>query len=396
MGLGFGTDIASAATLDLTARNGNIVRITGTVATTAVTLNNGDQVWCYAVGAWPLTYNVTTMPTPGGVSYTCSAGDVVMFTKDGSGVITVEITRKNGLPVVTGSPIQPVSATVGSNALTVTINPTTLDFRSATLTSGTPITRTISAAISMTVSSGSTLGTVNAVQSDIAILAIDNAGTVEVAVVNIAGGNELSETGVISTTAEGGAGAADSATVIYSTTARTNVAYRVVGLVRSTQATAGTWASTPTIVQGAGGQAVFRGTSMVRLYTANGYGSTNTRIRRFTTVATNIGSSITYTDSATLGASFTINNSGVYSINYSDQFNTADALAITLNDTAPTGAPVVGETLSVDQSTGTNAPCSAAWTGYLTAGNVIYARSSGGSPAGVNTYANVFTIVRVA
>jgi len=264
---GAGADIASASTLDLTARTGNLVRITGTTATTAVTLNNGDRVWCYAVGAWPLTYNATTMPIPGGASYTCAAGDMVIFTKNGNGDLTVEIVRRNGLPVTSGSPIQPIVASVGSNALTVTLNPTSLDFRSSTLTTGTPVTRTVPTAISLTVSSGSTLGTVNAVQSDLYILAIDNAGTVELAIVNASGGNDLSETGVISTTAEGGAGAADSANVIYSTTARSNVAYRVVGLVRSTQATAGTWASAPSLVQGQGGNAL---SSMMSL----GYGQT--------------------------------------------------------------------------------------------------------------------------
>jgi hypothetical protein len=94
------------------------------------------------------------------------------------------------------------------------------------------------------------------VQSRIVVLALDNAGTVELAVVNIAGGNDLTETGVISTTAEGGAGAADSASVVYSTTARTGVAYRVVGYIESTQATAGTWATTPSTIQGQGGQAL--------------------------------------------------------------------------------------------------------------------------------------------
>jgi hypothetical protein len=87
-------------------------------------------------------------------------------------------------------------------------------------------------------------------------LAIDNAGTVELAVVNIAGGNDLTETGLISTTAEGGAGAADSNNVIYSNVARTSVAYRVVGYVESTQTTAGTWAAAPSTVQGCGGQAL--------------------------------------------------------------------------------------------------------------------------------------------
>lgn len=164
-------------------------------------------------------------------------------------------------------PIQPISASVAGNALTVTLNPTTLDFRSSTLGSGTVNTRTVSSAITMTVSSGSTLGTVNNVASRIVVLAIDNAGTVELAVVNLAGGNQLDETNLISTTAEGGAGAADSDSVIYSTTARSNVPYRVVGFIDSTQTTAGTWASAPTTIQGVGGQAL---TSLSSL----GYGQT--------------------------------------------------------------------------------------------------------------------------
>jgi hypothetical protein len=163
--------------------------------------------------------------------------------------------------------IQSITATAAANALTVTLNPTTLDFRSSTLTSGAVVTRTVSSAISVVVSSGSTLGTVSAIQSRIVVLAIDNAGTVELAVVNIAGGNDLTETGLITTTAEGGAGGADSASTIYSTTARTSVAYRVVGYVESTQATAGTWATTPSTIQGCGGQAL---TAMSSL----GYGQT--------------------------------------------------------------------------------------------------------------------------
>jgi hypothetical protein len=162
-------------------------------------------------------------------------------------------------PVVSttaSSKIQPITASVAANALTVTLNPTTLDFRSATIGSGTVTTINVSGAISVVVSSGSTLGTVSAVQNRLAVVAINNAGTVELAVVNLAGGTNLDETGVISTTAEGGAGAADSATVIYSTTARTNVAYRVVGYVESTQATAGTWATAPSTIQGYGGQAM--------------------------------------------------------------------------------------------------------------------------------------------
>lgn len=165
------------------------------------------------------------------------------------------------------SNIQPITASVATNALTITLNPTSLDFRSATLGSGTVNTRQISTAISLVISSGSTLGTVSAQQSRIVVLAIDNAGTVELAAVNISGGNQLDETNLISTTAEGGAGGADSASTIYSATARTNVAYRVVGFIQSTQSTAGTWATAPSIIQGMGGQAI---TAMGSL----GYGQT--------------------------------------------------------------------------------------------------------------------------
>lgn len=171
------------------------------------------------------------------------------------------------LPSATFSPIYPVSASVNASAMTVTLNPCSLAFRSTTLGSGTTSTATVTSPITMTVSSGSTLGTVNNTQSQIVVLAINNAGTIELAVVNIAGGNNLDETTLITTTAEGGAGAADSASTIYSTTARSSVAFRVVGVIISTQATAGTWNTAPSTIQGTGGQAL---TSMQSL----GFGQT--------------------------------------------------------------------------------------------------------------------------
>lgn len=58
--------------------------------------------------------------------------------------------------------------------------------------------------------------------------------------------------------------------------------------------------------------------NIVKVHTGNGHGSTNTRIRRFTTVLTNTGSAITYADSAANGASFTINETGLYAITYQD------------------------------------------------------------------------------
>jgi hypothetical protein len=152
------------------------------------------------------------------------------------------------------SKIQPITASVAASALTVTLNPTILDFRASPLTSGTVTTIAVPAAISVTIPSTSTMGTVSAVQSRIVVIAINNAGTVELAAVNISGGSVLDETTLITTTAAVAAG--NSATAYYSTTARTGVAYRVVGYVESTQATAGTWATAPSTLQGYGGQAL--------------------------------------------------------------------------------------------------------------------------------------------
>jgi len=160
--------------------------------------------------------------------------------------------------------IQPISASVSANALTITASALTLDFRSTTLGSG-AVTRVTGTPASLVVPSTGTLGTVSATQSRLAVLALNNAGTVELAVVNIAGSNDLTETGLISTTAI--SAAATSASVVYSTTARTSVAYRVIGYVESTQATAGTWATAPSTIQGYGGQALAAMSSL-------GYGQT--------------------------------------------------------------------------------------------------------------------------
>ena len=151
-------------------------------------------------------------------------------------------------------PIQPVTATVASSALTVGINATSLQFRSATLTTGVPTTALAVGALSLVVPSTATLGTVSAVQSQLVLVVLYNAGTPALGIVNISGGTNLDETTLLSTTAI--IAGSNSASVVYSASAITSSPFRVVGTVVSTQATAGTWATTPTLVQGQGGQAM--------------------------------------------------------------------------------------------------------------------------------------------
>jgi hypothetical protein len=152
-----------------------------------------------------------------------------------------------------------LTASVASNALTIAIktkagtdpsasDPVLCVFRNATLATGDYVVRSITAATSLVISSGSTLGTTNAVQSTLTVMVIDNAGTVELAVANNLGTMALTERDLISTTSEGGVGGADSTGVAYSATARSNVPYRVIGSITSTQATAGAWATSPSSI----------------------------------------------------------------------------------------------------------------------------------------------------
>ena len=179
-----------------------------------------------------------------------------------------DITSLTGLtsPIAETRQIQPISAVANTpaNGLTISASALSLEFRAAALTSG-AVSFVEGSPANLVVPSTATLGTVSAQQSRLVVLALNNAGTIELAVVNISGGNDLTETGVISTTAI--AGASNTANVIYSTTARTGVAYRVVGYVESTQATAGTWATAPSTIQGTGGQALAAMSSL-------GYGQT--------------------------------------------------------------------------------------------------------------------------
>jgi len=94
-----GANIASAATLNLSTATGNTLHVTGTTATSAVTMQAGQWVECIADGAWPLTYHATNNKlNTGGANYTCAAGDSVFFFYDGTTVYG-QIVKADGTAV---------------------------------------------------------------------------------------------------------------------------------------------------------------------------------------------------------------------------------------------------------------------------------------------------------
>jgi hypothetical protein len=253
-------DVASASTVDLTtlAPNTRHIRITGLTTINAFTVAAGQTYFVTFASSGTITNNANIV-TNTGQNISRLAGDSCIIRATAAN--TVEVLSywrvSTFYDPLYQSQIQPINAAINGGFSTLTIsanNPLQLDFRSSALNSGT-VNRRYGTPAPLTISLGSTLGTVNGVTADLAVLAIDNAGTIELAVRNMAGGPDLSETNLINTVAEGGGGAADSADVIYSNTARTAVPYRVLGVLRSTQPAAGSWTVQPSLVQGAGGNA---------------------------------------------------------------------------------------------------------------------------------------------
>lgn len=162
-----------------------------------------------------------------------------------------------------------LAASVSGNALTISIkgadgndpsasNAVDLLFGSATAATGTPVSRSHTAAASLVISSGSTMGAVSGVAFHLWIVDFDDGGTLRVGAINrIVGGASptrsfpVNDGTLASSTAEGGAGGADSAGVFYTGTGVTSKAYRILGYMEwsSGLATAGTWNVGPTKIR---------------------------------------------------------------------------------------------------------------------------------------------------
>lgn len=148
-----------------------------------------------------------------------------------------------------------LSTSVGSNALTISLitkagtapsisDPVYIPFRSATITSGIYAVAQATAATTLVISSGSTLGMVSAVPGYIFVYAIlDSSGVVRLAASRMP---FFAYGSPVNATAEGGGGAADSNAVLYAAASHTLRPVCLIGRILITEATAGTWASNAT------------------------------------------------------------------------------------------------------------------------------------------------------
>ncbi len=146
--------------------------------------------------------------------------------------------------------LQSITASISGNNLTIALNPTVIDFYNSSISNGVAVTRTVPSQIQIVIPNGATLGASNSIRMRIAVLAIDNSGVIELAVVNSYGTFNFDDTNVITTTAI--SSSSNSANIIYSNSSRTGVSFRLIGIVDSTQATAGIYAIAPSLVRGFG------------------------------------------------------------------------------------------------------------------------------------------------
>lgn len=183
--------------------------------------------------------------------------------------ISGDVLENFGLTCSTNSNVLTVTVTNGTGGVPSVTNPVLVGFRSPTIGSGLSNVVSISSSLGMTVSSGSTLGHSSTVQDSIFVYLLYYNGSAEVAVSSTL----YPEFALYSTTAEGGAGGADTRATIYSVTARTNVPLRLVGRLTITQSTAGAWVTLPSQIQTS---------ALDQVYTDSKVLTTRPTVQRFT------------------------------------------------------------------------------------------------------------------
>lgn len=222
----------SVAASQMPALTGDVTTSAGAVATTLATVNSN-------VGSFG------------------SGSLVPVITVNGKGLITAVSTSAVATSPQTSYDLQNVglSVTVASNAVSVALKQSdgstdcssgtaacVISFRNGTATNGQWSQISTTGALSLSIPSGTTIGTANSGVYYIMVYAINNAGTAELAV---AVATSYDEGSLWSTTAISGGATLGT---LYSTTARTSKAIRLIGRFRITEATAGTWATAPTEV----------------------------------------------------------------------------------------------------------------------------------------------------
>jgi hypothetical protein len=304
-GLGLGTAAADAASVSQ-VQNSSFTSLTGVTGTNTVTATTTPSPAAYVIGqafdgiaggtnTGPVTLNISSLGA-GAVQVAGAAltgGELVInspfrvyvsaltpvFQLEANGQInfaTLSVTQAasdNSTKIATTAYADygkfGLTFAAAASALTITLtqqngsavsvgSPAIIPFRDVTAATADVVPITVTAATSVVLSSGSKLGAIDTIPFKGWVVAFNDAGTFRLGVINcaiVSAGNlslyPLAQFGIASSTAEGGAGGADSAQVFYTGTAVASKAYTVLGYFsyEAGLTTAGTWASNPSRAQ---------------------------------------------------------------------------------------------------------------------------------------------------
>jgi hypothetical protein len=315
---------------------------------------------------------------------------------DGSGNLSFVPIRRD--PAVVSN--YGLTATVASNALTIALkgadgndpsssNPIQIVHRDATAATGTPTTTTVTAAMSIVVPDTALLGHASGVNQYVWVYLIMGSST-EIAVAGSPGFDDgtLQSATAITT-------GADDGNTLYATSNHTSKPVRLIGRLKSNQATAGTWATAISEISLLHRAPEAAARHEVVLDTDAGAGSTNTKNRNFTNISTT-GTAITGAVSATNGATITVNEDGVYAITWFGPRFTADSTFEITKNTVGFITPPSSDMLTYQDTISTAKHAGATVVALLRAGDVIRFATFTASLTATNTGAHGVHVVKVS
>lgn len=136
------------------------------------------------------------------------------------------------------------------------------------------------------------------------------------------------------------------------------------------------------------------------LHTANSYGSSSNKIRRWTTTVSTLGGDIIYSDSETMGGLFTIatGGEGWYYGSYSGDTNALAAIGISLNSTELTmaiSAIADKDRLCIESVPASGASANCSFLLYLAAGDIVRVHTNGAASNAPDRESFIMTKVEV-